>query len=120
MDTPTSLVDRLRQCAALWAIANEATVARLGRAVVNDGGFFSRIDAPGASVTTATLEKFAAFLCRPSNWVDGIVPAEAVEFVQRVVGSPLEHVARFAAPQHPTSTGQSAETSGAEQLRGAA
>lgn len=75
-----SLIDRLRECAQLWAAANEASLARLGRTVVNDGGFFSRIDQPSASTTTATLERFARFLSDEGNWPGGQVPPDVVAF----------------------------------------
>ena len=76
-----SLLDRLRNCAELWAEANEASLARLGRAVVNDGGFFARVERPEASTTTATLEKFARFLGDAGNWPEGRVPAEVNGFL---------------------------------------
>ena len=74
------LLDRLRVCAALWSEATDAKLARLGREVVNDGGFFARLESPGASTTTATLEKFARFLIDPANWPDAKVPGDVVAF----------------------------------------
>lgn len=90
MDMPTPLVDRLRECADLWTAAHAARPGRLGRLVINDGGFFTRIESPGASVTTATLERFARFLADPANWPEGedgrgAVP-EAVHAFAHVVG----------------------------------
>ena len=62
MDQPTSLIARLRHCADLWIGAEVGrTPARLGRLVVNDNGFFKRIDSSGVT-TTQTLERFARFL----------------------------------------------------------
>lgn len=75
-----SLVDRLRICAVLWTEANDASFARLGKAVVNDGGFFTRLDSPGSTTTAATLEKFARFLIDPANWPDAVVPGEVAAF----------------------------------------
>lgn len=80
--TPIRLEDRLRALAEQWAAAHEppATAARLGRLAVNDTSFFTRLESPGASATTATLAKFAAYLIEPSSWPSGAVPAEAVAF----------------------------------------
>ena len=82
---PISLPDRLMDCAAIWVRANSATLARLGRLVVNDGGFFTRIEQPSASTTTATLERFARFLTDRANWPEGGVPDEVRAFAH-VVG----------------------------------
>jgi hypothetical protein len=79
-----SLVDRLRLLAQLWAAQNDASLARLGKSVVNDGGFFTRLETQVQGTTTATLEKFAAFLANPGNWPDGVVPQEAVDLAHRV------------------------------------
>lgn len=76
-----SLVDRLRLSADLWADANSASLARLGRLVVNDGGFFTRLETQVQGTTTASLEKFARFLVDASNWPEGQdVPAEVIAF----------------------------------------
>lgn len=79
MDTisPIPLVDRLVVVANLWAERHDATLARLGREVVNDGGFFARLASPGASTTTATFDKFARHLAEPTNWPGREVPEEA-------------------------------------------
>ena len=83
--TAISLVDRLRQVAHLWVAANEArSLARLGKTVVNDGGFFTRLESAAQGTTTATLEKFAVFLGDPGNWPEGNVPQEAVDLAHRV------------------------------------
>ncbi len=79
------LVDRLRASAAAWVDANEASLARLGRAVVNDGGFFTRLETQVQGTTTASLERFARFLVEPANWpadASGarVVPAEVIAF----------------------------------------
>ena len=85
MEMPPTLLDRLRVSAQLWVEARDASFARLGREVINDGGFFARIEARGASTTTATLERFARFLGDAANWPDGEVP-EAVRGFVHVVG----------------------------------
>lgn len=81
------LIDRLQLVAALWVDAHaepRPTLARLGRRVVNDGGFFTRLESPAAATTTTTLEKFAGFLADPANWPADehggrAVPREAIE-----------------------------------------
>ncbi len=91
MDTPLPLLDRLRRCAQLWCDANDATPARLGREVINDGGFFARID-DGAGATTATLERFARFFADVANWpegVDAVIPQEVLAFVHVTGISPV-------------------------------
>lgn len=98
MDASTSLplVDRLRISAALWAESTGGSLARLGKAVVNDGGFFTRLETQPQGTTTATLEKFARFLIDPANWpedADGArcVPGEVVAFGHVIgVGHRLE------------------------------
>lgn len=72
-------IDRLTQCAQLWAEANGKSTTWLARAVVNDGGYFDRIAETG-STTTLTLERFARFLCNVGNWPEGAVPAEVIAF----------------------------------------
>ena len=79
-ETLPSLIDRLRSLALRWTLETDATFARIGRAVVNDTAFFTRLDVAGASTTTATLEKFAAWLADPVNWPDRTVPQEALDF----------------------------------------
>lgn len=86
--TPPSLIERLHHCAALWTEVHQAAPGRIGRLVANDGGVLPRIAQPGASVTTATLEKFAAFLADPTNWPDCTVPQEAIDLAH-VVGVSL-------------------------------
>lgn len=82
MDTPTliTLPERLKNCADLWVSATSASLARLGRTVVNDSSFFKRLESPQGT-TTATLEKFARFLGDPANWPSGEVPQEVRAFV---------------------------------------
>ena len=82
---PTSLIDRLRHCALLWSEAHGRTIGALSSIVMNHGSFFDRFAAPGASTTTATLERFARFLGDPENWPDRDVPPAVADFV-RVVG----------------------------------
>lgn len=93
MTAVTPLIDRLKQAAQLWTEAHGFTLARLGREVVNDGGFFARIDAPEASTTTATLERFARFLGDGTNWPGGVVPDAVASFVHVVGVSPAETAA---------------------------
>src|SRR4051812_20627662 len=76
--TPVPLVDRLTQCAALWAETPDGSLSKLGKIVVRDGAFFDRLGERGPS--TSTLEKFARFLADPANWPDGAVPEGAVSF----------------------------------------
>lgn len=78
-DLPT-LIDRLKHCTALWAEMQDASPARLGRLVVNDGGFFTRLESQTKGTTTDTLERFARFLADGDNWPDGAVPEEARQF----------------------------------------
>jgi hypothetical protein len=47
---------------------------------LNDSKLFGRLR-EGASVTTATLEKFASFFADSSNWKDGVIPQEVATFV---------------------------------------
>lgn len=83
--TPSlSLVDHLRHAAHIWAGAHDASLARLGKFVVNDGGFFTRLETQVQGTTTATLEKFAVFLNDAGNWPDGAVPKEAIDLAHRV------------------------------------
>ena len=96
------LLDRLRVCAVLWSEATDAKLARLGREVVNDGGFFARLESPGASTTTATLEKFARFLLDPANWPDAVVPGEVAAF---------GHVTGISPDPAPLSRGKGGELS---------
>jgi len=87
METKISntLTERLHRCGMIWTVAHDAPLTRIGRVVVNDGGLMQRIAQPGAGVTTATLEKFAAFLADPANWPEGAVPQEAIDLAH-VVG----------------------------------
>jgi hypothetical protein len=81
---PLPLTELLCSVASIWAEQSGTSVARLGRLVVNDTSFFTRFDNPRASTTTATLEKFAAFLGDAGNWTEGAVPQEAVDLAHRV------------------------------------
>jgi len=99
--TPT-LIERLQRCAQLWTEAHCAAPGRIGRVVVNDAGVLPRISQPGASVTTATLEKFASYLSDPANWPEGAVPQEAVD---------LAHVVGVTPPSPALSPGNSADNS---------
>lgn len=83
MDTPLSPIERLRHLSEMWAAATTSSVARLGRLVINDGGFFARI-AETQSTTTATLEKFARFFIDPFNWGGADTGAEGVPEEARV------------------------------------
>ncbi len=81
------LVDRLRSCAELWAGANSASLAKLGRLAVNDSSYFNRIESPQGT-TTVTLERFARFLLDASNWPDGDAPGEVMSFAHAVGVAP--------------------------------
>lgn len=88
----TNLDSRLMQCAQLWADACDATPAKLGRIVVNDTAFFTRLDSPGASTRTATLEKFVRYLVDQASWPEGLsVPADVVSLAHDVGISGTEH-----------------------------
>lgn len=70
------------ECSQLWSEANGRSLGALASIVVNHGSFFDRLINPGASTTTATLDKFARFLGDVSNWPDGMDLPQAVrEFV---------------------------------------
>lgn len=92
MDTtqpdPPRLIDRLRAVSQQWVAANEASLARLGRAVLNDSSYFTRAESQQGP-TTATLEKFARYFADPASWPDGDVPDEAQAFAH-VVGISLD------------------------------
>lgn len=87
-DLPT-LIDRLKRCTELWAKAQNASPARLGRLVVNDGGFFTRLESQTKGTTTDTLERFARFLADVDNWPDGAVPDEALQFAHVTGVAPM-------------------------------
>lgn len=101
-ETPLRLIDRLRIAAALWADANDATLARLGRGAINDSSYFTRSE-PAQGPTTGTLEKFARFLGDPGNWPDGVVPGEVCAFV---------HIVGVSACGPAPATGQADDLSG--------
>ena len=82
-DEPLRLSDRLLSVADLWAAANAASTASLGRLVINDSSFFSRPESPRGP-TTGTLERFASFLIEPGNWPDAQVPLEVARFAHAV------------------------------------
>ena len=102
---PAPLVERLKAAAQLWADANDASLARLGRAVMNDNGFFTRIDGNPVT-TTATLERFARFLGDAANWPEGAVPEEVRAFV---------HVTGVSTEMEGNSTGQNSDLSGGRE-----
>lgn len=106
---PAPLIERLKAAAQQWVEANDASLARLGRAVMNDNGFFSRIDGNPVT-TTATLERFARFLGDAANWPEGIVPEEVRAFV---------HVTGVSTEIEGISTGQISDLSGAREPDGA-
>lgn len=119
MDTTLTLPDRLRTSAQLWVERTGSTFARLGREAINDGGFFTRLDQPSASCTTATLEKFARFLGDAVNWPDGAVPPEVAAFVQ-VVGVVPVHKASITSAPGGQATGQIGDLSGVPAAQDAA
>lgn len=85
MSEAISLSEHLLACAHQWCAAHgDAKLATLGRVAMNDTAFFTRDHRHGP--TTATLEKFAAFLADLAQWPDGAVPREVCEFVHRVEG----------------------------------
>lgn len=77
---PSPLLDRLALSARLWSEATGRSLGALASVVVNHGSFFERLESPGASTTTVTLEKFARFLVDPANWPDAAVPGEVIAF----------------------------------------
>ena len=101
-----TLIERLQNCAMLWTQAHSAVPGRIGRVVANDAGVLPRISQPGASVTTATLEKFAAYFADPANWPGGVVPQEAIELahVTGVTPAPVVSSPGKAAPNSRLST----------------
>lgn len=84
---PLRLVDRLTISAELWSAANDGSLAKLGRLVMNDSSYFNRTESPQGT-TTGTLERFARFLGGAENWPDGEVPPEVREFVHAVGVTP--------------------------------
>ena len=85
-----SLVEALKACSSVWAEQPDNSLAKLGRAVVNDGGFCTRLDTQTKGTTTETLERFARFLSEAANWPEGAVPAPVQIFAARVFGA-MEH-----------------------------
>ncbi|NKI99613.1 pyridoxine/pyridoxamine 5'-phosphate oxidase [Novosphingobium sp. SG707] len=103
--TAPRLIERLTQCADLWAEANKSSISRLGRLTVNDSSFFvSRTTSP-KGVTTATLERFAQFLIDPHQWCGIEIPSQVVEFA---------HVVGITADANNASTGNAGQMSGGE------
>ncbi|MGD9470637.1 MAG: hypothetical protein AB7G24_00905 [Novosphingobium sp.] len=101
--TPLSPITRLQACTALWCAATGRSRGALSSIVANDGGFFTRLDSPGATTTVATLQKFARFLGDAANWPEGhLVPVEVSAFLHAVGITP---------PAAPPSTGQAAAMS---------
>jgi hypothetical protein len=88
---PVPLIERLRVAATAWAACHDASLARLGRLVMNDNGFFSRIETNPVT-TTATLERFAKFLADAANWPDGVIAVDAMVFAHVTGISPdIDH-----------------------------
>lgn len=77
-----TLVERLEECANVWARLSGRSLARLATIVMNDGKFFARLGQPNATTSAATLERFARYLGDSSNWPDGTVPSEVIAFLQ--------------------------------------
>lgn len=91
--TSPSPLDRLRNCAALYAEAHGAKPSRLSRLAINDAGFFDNLDARPKGPSIDTMTTFARFLADAGNWPEGGVPQEAREFahvmgVSASAGSP--------------------------------
>lgn len=95
------LVDHLQELARLWSVATGRSVSRLATRVVNDGGFFRRIEG-GGGFSDATFEKFLAFFRSGENWPDNRIPLSAAELLDR-----LENIA----VSDETATGQSDDVS---------
>ncbi len=100
---PVAPLERLFLAANQWAEACGKSRSHLARLVVNDSGFFSRIDGGKTSPTLTTLTKFAQFFADAGNWPDGRVPAEAVEFA---------HVNGVSVEAGEVATGQARDLSG--------
>lgn len=85
MNEPRTLTDRLVASSECWATRADASLARLGKLVVNDTAFFTNLARMRRGPSTDTLEKFARFLADPASWPDGVVADEA-KALAHVVG----------------------------------
>ena len=103
--TPLSPITRLQACTALWCAATGRSRGALSSIVANDGGFFTRLDSPGATTTVATLQKFARFLGDAANWPEGhLVPVEVSAFLHAVgITPPAGGVSAGNAPEISTT-----------------
>lgn len=91
------LVTRFLNACDIWIAAHDSGFTRLGAAVgVNDSKLFGRLR-EGASVTTATLQKFSDFFATPENWTSGVVDEEVATFVA-IIG--ISHSAAVASPDN--------------------
>lgn len=97
MNEQLTLTERLVAASDCWATSQDATLARLGKAVVNDTAFFTNLARMRRGPSTDTLEKFARFLADPANWPDGSVADEA---------KALAHVTGVIAPAAALSAGK--------------
>lgn len=74
---PLAPLERLFAASDLWVAASRTSRSALAKKVVNDTGFFSRLDKGAASPRVDTMQKFARFFADEASWPDGRVPAEA-------------------------------------------
>ena len=100
---PVAPLERLFLATDRWTECCGKSRSHLARLVVNDSGFFSRIEGRKTSPTLTTLTKFAQFFADPANWPSGHIPAEAVSFV---------HVNGLSVPEGAAATGQGRDLSG--------
>lgn len=100
---PVAPLERLFIAADKWTERAGKSRSHLARLIVNDSGFFSRIEGGKTSPTLTTIGKFAQFFADPANWPDGHIPAEAVSFV---------HVNGLSVPEGAAATGQGRNLSG--------
>lgn len=106
MSEQQTLTERLVAAGERWAAAHDATLARLGKMVVNDTAFFTNLARMRRGPSTGTLEEFAQFLADPANWPDGDVAEEA---------KALAHVVGVTAPAAAVSAGKAGAISRQEK-----
>lgn len=75
-----TLKQQLLAAATTYSTATGRSLARLSTVVVNDGNFFVRLQKSNGDCTTATYEKFMAWL--RANWPAGVAMPEAVHRAQ--------------------------------------
>lgn len=111
MEIILTLLERLKALAAEWERQSGRSKARLATIVVNDGGFFVRIDQPKASCTVATFERFVGFFRDPANWPSGPVPELVNQLLDGVDlrGGDISHNADVTTVAAETSPGKTDE-----------